>query len=313
MENKQVRYVSIDDAQAGQRLDNFLFTELKSVPKSRVYRMLRSGEVRVNKRRAKQTYRLLEGDSIRIPPVRVPSGADDKQAMFISDSLADTLQQAILLETEDLLVINKPAGLAVHGGSGINLGLIEALRVLRPECRRMELVHRLDRDTSGCLMIAKNRKTLVDLHQQLQSKTLSKKYLALVFGRWPKALRRVDAPLRKNELSSGERMVRVSQDGKASSTLFKVLEWFDDHSLVEASPVTGRTHQIRVHAAFKGHAIACDVKYAPDAANKQARQRGLQRLFLHASELRLTVAGEPLTVTAELDNSLMSFLDRIRK
>lgn len=313
MENKQVRYVSIDDAQAGQRLDNFLFTELKSVPKSRVYRMLRSGEVRVNKRRAKQTYRLLEGDSIRIPPVRVPSGADDKQAMFISDSLADTLKQAILLETEDLLVINKPAGLAVHGGSGINLGLIEALRVLRPECRRMELVHRLDRDTSGCLMIAKNRKTLVDLHQQLQSKTLSKKYLALVFGRWPKALRRVDAPLRKNELSSGERMVRVSQDGKASSTLFKVLEWFNDHSLVEASPVTGRTHQIRVHAAFKGHAIAGDVKYAPDAANKQARQRGLQRLFLHASELRLTVAGEPLTVTAELDNCLMSFLDKIRK
>ncbi len=275
--------------------------------------MLRSGEVRVNKRRAKQTYRLLEGDSIRIPPVRVPSGADDKQAMFISDSLADTLKQAILLETEDLLVINKPAGLAVHGGSGINLGLIEALRVLRPECRRMELVHRLDRDTSGCLMIAKNRKTLVDLHQQLQSKTLSKKYLALVFGRWPKALRRVDAPLRKNELSSGERMVRVSQDGKASSTLFKVLEWFNDHSLVEASPVTGRTHQIRVHAAFKGHAIAGDVKYAPDAANKQARQRGLQRLFLHASELRLTVAGEPLTVTAELDNCLMSFLDKIRK
>ena len=158
MENKQVRYVSIDDSQAGQRLDNFLFTELKSVPKSRVYRMLRSGEVRVNKRRAKQTYRLLEGDSIRIPPVRVPSDAEDKQAMFISDSLANTLKQAILLETEDLLVINKPAGLAVHGGSGINLGLIEALRVLRPECRRMELVHRLDRDTSGCLMIAKNRK-----------------------------------------------------------------------------------------------------------------------------------------------------------
>lgn len=313
MENKQVRYVSIDDSQAGQRLDNFLFTELKSVPKSRIYRMLRSGEVRVNKRRAKQTYRLIEGDNIRIPPVRLPSGSADKRPLFISDSLADTLREAILLETDDLLVINKPAGLAVHGGSGISLGLIEALRVLRPECKRMELVHRLDRDTSGCLMIAKNRKTLVELHQQLQAKTLTKKYLALVFGRWPKALRRVDAPLRKNELSSGERMVRVSQDGKASSTLFKVLEWFDDASLVEASPVTGRTHQIRVHAAFKGHAIAGDVKYASDAANKLARQRGLQRLFLHASELHLMLAGEPLTVTAELDNSLKLFLDNLRK
>lgn len=275
--------------------------------------MLRSGEVRVNKRRAKQTYRLLEGDSIRIPPVRLPSHSGEKQPLFVSDSLADTLKAAILLETDDLLLINKPAGLAVHGGSGINLGLIEALRVLRPECRRMELVHRLDRDTSGCLMIAKNRKTLLDLHQQLQNKTLTKRYLALVFGRWPKALRRVDAPLRKNELSSGERMVRVSQDGKASSTLFRVVEWFDDASLVEASPVTGRTHQIRVHAAFKGHAIAGDVKYAADAANKQARQRGLQRLFLHASELRFTLAGEPYTVSAELDSNLRSFLESIRK
>ncbi|MFK7731637.1 MAG: 23S rRNA pseudouridine(955/2504/2580) synthase RluC [Pseudomonadales bacterium] len=313
MENIQVRYVSIDDSQAGQRLDNFLFTELKSIPKSRVYRMLRSGEVRVNKRRAKQTYRLLEGDNIRIPPVRVPSDPNEKRPLFVSEALAENLKAAIILETDDLLVINKPAGLAVHGGSGITLGLIEAMRVLRPECRRMELVHRLDRDTSGCLMIAKNRKTLVDLHQQLQNKTLSKRYLALVFGRWPKSLRRVDAPLQKNELSSGERMVKVSQDGKASSTLFKVLEWFDGVSLVEASPVTGRTHQIRVHAAFKGHAIAGDAKYAADAANKEARQRGLQRLFLHASELRLTVAGEPLTVKAELDDSLKMFLDKIRK
>lgn len=275
--------------------------------------MLRSGEVRVNKRRAKQTYRLMAGDSIRIPPVRLPSDSGEKRPLFVSDSLADTLSEAILFETDDLLAINKPAGLAVHGGSGINLGLIEALRVLRPECRRMELVHRLDRDTSGCLMIAKNRKTLVELHQQLRAKTLTKKYVALVFGRWPKALTRVDAPLRKNELSSGERMVRVSKDGKASSTLFKVLEWFDDTSLVEASPVTGRTHQIRVHAASKGHAIAGDVKYAPDAANKVAREHGLQRLFLHASELNLTLAGEPLTVTAELESNLKLFLDKLYK
>ncbi len=275
--------------------------------------MLRSGEVRVNKRRAKQTYRLLAGDRVRIPPVRVAVGHEQKQPLFVSDSLARSLQTSVLYETDDLLVINKPAGVAVHGGSGISLGLIEALRLLRPECRRMELVHRLDRDTSGCLMIAKNRKTLVDLHQQLQAKTMNKTYLALVFGRWPKTLKRVDAPLRKNELSSGERMVRVSQDGKAATTLFRLLESFDDTSLVEASPVTGRTHQIRVHAAFKGHPIAGDVKYAQDQSNKEARKKGLRRLFLHASELRLSVAGEPISIRADLDQELTQFLEKIRK
>lgn len=304
-----VRYVVISDDQAGQRLDNFLFTELKNVPRSRIYRMLRSGEVRVNKGRVRQTYRLEEQDRVRIPPVHLRS--QEPPVVRPGASLQRALGDAILLETDDILVIDKPSGLAVHGGSGINLGLIEALRQMRPDCKRLELVHRLDRDTSGCLMVAKNRRTLVELHEQLQAKTLQKTYLALVQGRWPKLIRRVDAPLLKNELSSGERMVKVHQDGKRASTLFTVQTYLSDATLVRVQPVTGRTHQIRVHAQHQGHPIAGDAKYCPDSFNSKMQKSGLRRLFLHAHELTFGLQGDSHTVVAPLPGALQNVINTL--
>lgn len=308
--SSQVRYLEIEPERQGQRLDNFLFTTLRSIPKSRIYRMLRSGEVRVNKKRAKQTYRLVAGDVIRIPPLRqAPAGSPPR----LSPQFAQSLSKAILFESTDLLILNKPSGLAVHGGSGLSFGAIEALRVLRPDGKQLELVHRLDRDTSGCLMLAKNRKTLRALHEQLQTKSLAKTYLALVHGAWPKHLSRVDAPLQKNELSSGERIVKVSQHGKPASTVFSVRQRFDAMTLVEVSPVTGRTHQIRVHALYAGHAIAGDVKYASSEQNKLSKSLGLNRLFLHAHSLAFSLGDEHIEVQAPLDDRLIYFLEKLSK
>ncbi len=306
-----VRYVEIGEDRAGQRLDNYLFFELKNVPRSRVYRMLRSGEVRINKKRAKQTYRLAVGDMVRIPPVRTDAG--EARSTVLSDSLRKKLEASILHECDDLLVLNKPSGLAVHGGSGIHMGLIEAVRQLRPNEKRLELVHRLDRDTSGCIMIARNRRTLLDLHQQLQAKTLRKTYLALVVGRWPASLSRIDASLLKNELSSGERIVRVHKDGQKATTLFKVRDRFKDLTLVQASPITGRTHQIRVHAKHAGYSIAGDDKYTDQEINKSLSKRGLKRLFLHAEKLQLQLNNQALEVHAELEPALSKFLSKADK
>lgn len=265
--------------------------------------------MRVNKGRVRQTYRLEEGDLVRIPPVHL---AEERSAVARPGvSLQRALNKAILLETDDILVIDKPSGLAVHGGSGISLGLIEALRQMRPDCKRLELVHRLDRDTSGCLMVAKNRRTLVQLHEQLQAKTLQKTYLALVQGRWPKLVSRVDAPLLKNELSSGERMVKVHRDGKRASTLFSVEQYLDDASLIRAMPVTGRTHQIRVHAQHQGHPIAGDVKYSPDDFNERLHKLGLKRLFLHALELSFQLEAERHTVHAPLPKNLQAVVNSL--
>ncbi|MFK8019233.1 MAG: 23S rRNA pseudouridine(955/2504/2580) synthase RluC [Pseudomonadales bacterium] len=306
-----VRYVEISDDRAGQRLDNFLFVELKNIPRSRIYRMVRGGEVRINKKRAKQTYRLAAGDMVRIPPVRVQDSSSSPPKLSLS--LQKMLKRSILHECENLLVIDKPSGLAVHGGSGIHTGLIEALRLLRPDDRRLELVHRLDRDTSGCILIARNRRTLLDLHQQLQAKSLRKTYHALVIGGWPAALSRIDAPLLKNELNSGERVVRVSKEGQRASTLFKVKERFDSLTLVEASPVTGRTHQIRVHALHAGHAIAGDEKYASQEVNRQLSGQGLKRLFLHASRLQFRIGEQVMDIRCPLSSDLELFLEKLRK
>ncbi len=279
-----VRWVTVDEESHGQRIDNFLLLHLKGVPKSRIYRILRKGEVRVNKGRVKPEYKLQAGDQVRIPPVVVP---EKPEQTAVGDSLKQLLEARILYEDERLLIVNKPVGLAVHGGSGVSIGLIEALRQMRPQAKSMELVHRLDRDTSGCLLVAKRKSMLRYLQQQLRDadKGVRKRYLALVNGRWPNRRNKVDAPLKKNELQSGERMVRVDPLGRPSLTEFAVEERFADFTLLSAEPVTGRTHQIRVHAQFVGCSLVGDEKYGDDDVNKAFRAKGLKRLFLHAQKL----------------------------
>lgn len=288
----QVQWVEIDADLAGQRLDNFLMARLKGVPKSKIYNVIRKGEVRVNKGRTKPDYKLNPGDQIRIPPLKTAERPPEPRA---ADTLIARLRQSILFENEGLLVINKPAGLAVHGGSGVSLGLIEVLRQMRPEARYLELVHRLDRDTSGCIMVAKKRSFLRHLQAALRDKSGSgvrKVYQALVIGDWPSDCRRVDAPLLKREVGGSERIVKVQAQGKASLTEFKVLQRYCDYTLIEARPITGRTHQIRVHAQYAGHSLVGDEKYGDDEINKHMRQLGFKRLFLHAAELGFYLPNE---------------------
>ncbi|WP_372737219.1 23S rRNA pseudouridine(955/2504/2580) synthase RluC [Neptunomonas sp.] len=305
-----VRYIEIEEDQSGQRIDNFLRTALKGVPKSMIYRIIRKGEVRVNKKRIKPDGRIQGGDVVRIPPIRVPEPTD---VPMVGKALLELLEQSILYESKALIVINKPSGLAVHGGSGINLGLIEAMRQLRPDERFLELVHRLDRDTSGCIMIAKKRSMLRHLHEALRQSRVNKVYHALVVGRWESKDSSVDAPLRKNELQSGERIVRVQPDGKASLTRFKVLRRFGTQAtLVEAKPVTGRTHQIRVHTQFAGHPIIGDDKYGVESINRDMKKQGIKRLFLHSAMLEVTLLeNEVLRVSAPLEQALSSALERL--
>ena len=302
-----VAFITIDEDAVGQRIDNFLLRILKGVPKTRVYRLVRKGEVRVNKKRVAADYRLALHDLVRVPPVTI---AQRDAPVRPSDSVIDQLQQAVLYEDDQLLVINKPSGLAVHGGSGLSYGVIEALRQLRPENRTLELVHRLDRDTSGCLMIAKRRSMLRHLHNQLQQKgQVEKLYHALVVGKWPARKQLVNAPLQKNVLQSGERMVRVHVDGKQSRTAYRVLDRFANMTLVEAYPITGRTHQIRVHCLHAGHPIAGDDKYGMDDANQEQRQFGLKRLFLHAASIQFALPdGRRLKIEAPLPAELAEVL-----
>ena len=281
-----VRYLTIDENAAGQRLDNFLIRALKGVPRTRLYRALRKGEVRVNKGRVRADYRLVTGDSVRIPPLHMATPAST--ASIPRHQLA-LLPQKIVYEDEHLLVVDKPSGLAVHGGSGLSFGLIECLRQLRPDAAYLELVHRLDRDTSGLILIAKRAAILRELHRQLREKHVDKRYLALVAGKWPKAVRVVDAPLQKNVLQSGERMVRVAQDGKRAITEFSVVERLPGATLLEVRPITGRTHQIRVHAQHAGYSLLGDLKYTDARSEDMAKRVGLKRLFLHAASLRFTL------------------------
>jgi 23S rRNA pseudouridine955/2504/2580 synthase len=283
----QVTMLSIDADQAGQRLDNFLIARLKGVPKSKIYNVIRKGEVRVNKGRVKPEYKLVAGDSIRIPPIRTAEAGTEVKA---SHQMMSLLASSILYEDEGLLVVNKPPGLAVHGGSGVSLGLIETLRQMRPEARHLELVHRLDRDTSGCIMVAKKRSYLRHLQAALREKSagaggITKVYQALVNGAWSVSCRQVNAPLLKMEVAGGERIVKVRPEGKPSLTEFKLLQRYEGFSLIEARPITGRTHQIRVHAQYAGHSLVADEKYGDDAINEMLRQQGFRRLFLHASAL----------------------------
>jgi 23S rRNA pseudouridine955/2504/2580 synthase len=286
----KVQNVEIDEDRAGQRIDNFLLTFLKGVPKSRIYRIIRKGEVRVNKGRIKPSYRLQTGDDVRVPPVR--QGEPSKMANP-GERVLSLIEDSILMEEKGFLVINKPSGLAVHGGSGLNYGVIEALRALRPDAPYLELVHRLDRDTSGALIIAKKRSVLRELHALLRGEggRMEKKYLALVKGKWEGKIRRVDAPLLKNTLKSGERVVRVSEEGKSALSLFKPVTIYSNASLVEVGLLTGRTHQIRVHAQSIGFPIAGDEKYGDEVFNRSMKDYGLKRLFLHAESVAFTLSG----------------------
>ncbi|WP_370694286.1 23S rRNA pseudouridine(955/2504/2580) synthase RluC [Psychrobium sp. 1_MG-2023] len=308
----KVQFVTIDDNHAGQRIDNFLVTFLKGVPKSRVYRILRKGEVRVNKKRIKPVYRLADGDIVRIPPIHV---SEEKALPNAKLEKIASLEKHIIFEDKYLMVINKPSGIAVHGGSGLKFGLIEGLRALRPDAKFLELVHRLDRDTSGCILVAKRRSTLRALHEQLREKTVEKNYLALVLGQWDKADKAVNAPLLKNTLQSGERIVRVNPEGKESYTKFKIVQRFENCTLVQASPVTGRTHQIRVHTLHTGHPIAGDDKYGDRQFDSEMKKSGLNRLFLHSASLRFFHPNEETTMffEAPMDDSLKATVAALRK
>lgn len=304
-----VRIVEVDEGSAGQRIDNFLLKTLKGVPKTRIYRIVRKGEVRVNKKRIKPDYRLNLGDLVRIPPVRV---SDKREPQRPADKVLKQLNDSIIYEDDGLMVLNKPSGLAVHGGSGLSYGVIEGLRALRPDARFLELAHRLDRDTSGCLVIAKKRSVLRAFHELLREGEMDKVYLALVMGRWKGGGTRVDAPLRKNELKSGERVVRVSKDGKASSTIFTPLTLYKGCSLMRVKLLTGRTHQVRVHAQYSGHPIAGDGKYGDSDFNREMSGRGLKRLFLHAAELHFTLPEHgTVHVEAPLEHNLQTLLQNL--
>ncbi|MCU7881967.1 MAG: 23S rRNA pseudouridine(955/2504/2580) synthase RluC [Candidatus Thiodiazotropha sp. (ex Lucinoma aequizonata)] len=307
-----VRFVEVAPEYAGQRIDNFLLRQLKGVPKSHIYRILRKGEVRVNKGRIKAIYKLKAGDSVRIPPVRMDQQAS---APRLSEQLQSSLEHAVVYEDDRLLVLNKPSGMAVHGGSGVSSGIIEAFRVMRPDENQLELVHRLDRDTSGCLLITKRRSTLRALHELIRENRVDKRYLALLLGSWRKGRQNVEMPLRKNTLQGGERVVRVDADGKPAQTRFKRLQRFKETTLVEVELITGRTHQIRVHSAWLGYPVLGDTKYGDAEANKRMREMGLRRLFLHAHQISFRLPSEKrdLTMQTPLPEALEDLLNKLNR
>ncbi len=299
-----VQFRQITGEETGQRIDNFLFRIFKGVPKSHVYRIIRSGEVRVNKGRIDQTYRLKEGDIVRIPPLKV----SEKTEKFVPARAFD-----VLYEDDCLLVINKPAGVAVHGGSGVSFGVIEQLRAADPKAKFLELVHRLDKETSGILVLAKKRSALVKLHEQVRAGSIDKRYQALVHGDWKNQRQHIRLPLLKYHTADGERRVKVDPDGLASHTVFNVLERYPDFTLLEAELKTGRTHQIRVHLASSGYVIAGDDKYGDFDLNRQlqkAGRKGLRRMFLHACRITFIhpETGQPITVEAPLPEECAAYL-----
>ncbi len=307
-----VQLLQIDEGRAGQRLDNYLITVLKGAPRALVYRIVRRGEVRVNKGRVSPDYRLVAGDVVRVPPVRLSEVAPTPQPR---PGLQRELARRIIYDDQHLLAIDKPAGLAVHGGSGVALGLVEALRALRPATAApLELVHRLDRDTSGLILLTAHRPLLRALHQRWRDNEVDKRYVALLSGRLSGQHHRVEAPLLKVERPDGEAVVRVSRTGKPAITEFTVLQRFPQATLVEAKLITGRTHQIRVHAQHLGHPLVGDDKYGQSAVNAQFAQKGLKRLYLHARQLRLTMpSGEVLTLVSEPDADFQRDLEVLKR
>jgi 23S rRNA pseudouridine955/2504/2580 synthase len=302
----QVRKVSIDVELAGQRIDNFLRRELPGVPKGRLYRLLRRGEVRVNGGRIRAEYKLQEGDEVRLPPVRIRAEHGAPSA-----GLASRVADRVIFEDKRLLVIDKPSGIAVHGGSGISHGVIELLRHARPDLRDLSLAHRLDRETSGCLVMAKKRSALRSLHALFRDGVVEKSYLALAIGDWQFGEQLIDAPLLVQNRSGGERHVIVHEEGKSAQTRIQLSRTYGQYSLLQCSPLTGRTHQIRVHAQHAGHPLAGDERYGDAEANKKAKAIGLPRLFLHAQSIAFPdSSGNEQHFTAPLADDLEDFLNK---
>ncbi|SDH53505.1 RluA family pseudouridine synthase [Propionivibrio dicarboxylicus] len=312
---KTVTQAIVADEEHGQRLDNYLLRICKGVPKSHVYRIVRSGEVRINGKRAEVSYRIQTGDIVRIPPIRI---AEKREEVVAGAELKADLP--IVYEDDALVVIDKPAGIAVHGGSGVSFGVIEALRRQRPQAKFLELAHRLDRETSGLLLVAKKRSALTSLHDMFreggsdgQGRGADKRYLVLVCGRWMDPLRHAKFPLLKYLLASGERRVRVAEEGKASHTVFRLVARWEHFSLLEAELRTGRTHQIRVHCAELGYPIAGDEKYGDFALNKTLAKNGLKRMFLHAWKMkcRHPLSDGTLALEAPLPEALHAFVTKL--
>ena len=299
-----VRWIEVTEDDAGQRIDNYLLARLKGVPKSRVYRILRSGEVRINSRRVEASQRVAAGDRIRIPPVRVAARDEDVPAPHF--------RLPVLHEDDAFLAIDKPSGLAVHGGSGVAHGVIESLRAMRPEARFLELVHRLDRETSGVLLVAKKRSALTALHEAMRGRAMDKRYLVAVAGRFRNEVQRVNAALAKRVNAAGEKRVSVSASGQEAETVFRRVSRGAEFSLLEAQLLTGRTHQIRVHLAHLGHPVLGDDKYGDFELNKRLRREGLKRMFLHARSLAFAhpLTGEALRLESPLPADLEAFRAR---
>lgn len=305
----EVSYKEIGNEEEGQRLDNYLIRILKGVPKSHIYRIIRGGEVRINKKRSQASSRLHAGDLVRIPPIRT----SESKEVFVGDALAKRLNECIIFEDPCLLVLNKPAGIAVHGGSGLSLGVIEALRKTRPDLPYLELVHRLDKDTSGCLLLAKKRSTLRAIQASLEAREVQKTYWALLTHPWEgKKKVTVNAALEKNTLKSGERVVTVKEEGKASETDFKLLENYQQACWVEASPKTGRTHQIRVHSAYLRHIIVGDEKYGYLAGEVEGIDNHQNRLYLHARSIQFNLNGTKQLFQANVDDRFANTLKQLR-
>ena len=299
-----VRKVRVDAEGAGQRVDNFLRRELPGVPKSRLYRLLRRGEVRINGGRVRAEYRLKDGDEVRIPPARIREPGGDPPA-----AKAARIAERVLFEDKRLLVIDKPSGTAVHGGSGVSHGVIELLRFARPDLKDLSLVHRLDRETSGCLVLSKRRSALRVLHERFREGLVEKNYLALVAGDWQLGEVLVSAPLFVQNRKGGERHVVVSDEGKQAETRFRLSRRFAEYSLMQCQPLSGRTHQVRVHAQYQGYPLVIDERYGDARANDAAKVAGLRRLFLHAQSIAfLDDSGNELHFTAPLADDLQAFL-----
>lgn len=305
-----VTFFTVDESCEGQRIDNFLARHLKGVPKSHLYRILRAGEVRVDKKRVDVTHRLQLGETVRIPPVRVAAPEPKTGTLHVETRLAG----AVIYEDDAMLALNKPAGMAVHGGSGISRGVIEQLRLERPMARFLELAHRLDRETSGVLLVGKKRSALTKLHDMMRENGMRKRYIMLVRGKWQDKKRKVTLPLIKTNLASGEKRVSVGEGGQHSETVFFLKERLGEFTLLEAELVTGRTHQLRVQLAYLGFPILGDDKYGDFALNKQLQKQGLKRMFLHSAETTLNhpLTDESLKLIAPMPRELEKFVEILK-
>ncbi len=307
-----VRHIVVNADEEGQRIDNFLINQLKGMPRTRVYRLVRKGEVRVNSKRVSAFYKLREGDNVRIPPVYLEEKAKELPP---SKSTADLLASRIIYEDDLLLIINKPCGMSVHVGSTVRMGVIEAMRHMYPNLPQLELAHRLDSETSGCLVLAKKRKVLRELHELLREGQVKKTYMALTKGKWNKHERVVDVPLYKDYQDGGKHVVEVRKDGKSALTIFSTAKEFKGASLMEVALHTGRTHQIRVHAQHQGHPIAGDDRYGDEEFNQLARKLGLKRMFLHAYSIEFILPStqQQIKVVAPLDDELKAAVKKFEE